>query len=76
MGDGVGAAVRAAISAGDSIREPATHAPIPAVATDASTAYRMLIRAIATIPALLPTTIENRLSLREQRGNDYVESVL
>jgi hypothetical protein len=35
MGDGVGGAVRAAISAGDSIREPANQAPAAAAATTA-----------------------------------------
>src|ERR1700716_2611957 len=40
MGDGDGAAVRAAASAGASIRDPATHAPIAAPAAVARTKYR------------------------------------
>ena len=52
IGDGTGGAVRAAASAGDSMRDPATKARAAAAATARSTADNILMRREAIFYAL------------------------
>lgn len=54
MGEGWGGAVRAATSAGDSMRFPASHAPAAAEATASRAAYKSLRR-----PAELPGVLRD-----------------